>query len=211
MTKNIYRLATITVGALEENCYLLADTESGETFIIDPGAEPDRIIEAIETGGLKPVGIINTHGHWDHIGANGALKQKYGIPIYAFAKEADYLLEPALNCSSLIGPGYRSPAADVLLADGQVLRLGQLEIKVLATPGHTAGGISLLVADLAFTGDTLFSGTMGRTDLPGGDEDVILASLSKFKELSPSLKILPGHGPSSTLEKELKHNPYLQR
>jgi glyoxylase-like metal-dependent hydrolase (beta-lactamase superfamily II) len=160
---------------------------------------------------MKPAGIINTHGHWDHIGANGTLKEKYGIPIYAYEKEAAYLTDPSLNCSSLVGPAYRSPAADVLLADGQVLRLGRLEIKVIATPGHTAGGICLIVEDLAFTGDTLFSGTMGRTDLPGGDEDVILASLKKLKMLPPSLKILPGHGPSSTLEKELKRNPYLQR
>ncbi|MFH1368785.1 MAG: MBL fold metallo-hydrolase [Elusimicrobiota bacterium] len=204
-----YILITVVVGSLETNCYLLADASSKQTFIIDPGDAPERIIKRIEYKELKPTAIINTHGHADHIIGNQALREVYKVPLYILAPDKDYLTDPALNYSLFAGTSAVSCAADKLLNDGDVLEAGGLKVKVIASPGHTPGGMLLLCEDLLFTGDTLFCGSAGRTDLPGGDDDALMASLKMIRSMPKHLKILPGHGPACKLEEELKHNPYL--
>lgn len=204
-----YLLITIPVGPLETNCYIYADAATREAFIIDPGSDAQMIIEQITRNKLIPRAIINTHGHWDHIGANREIKREYAIPLYIHADETAFLTTPVLNGSQLFGGGIPSPTADVTLRDGQTLALGSLALTVIHTPGHTPGGMCLQTEDLLFTGDTLFCGSVGRCDLPGGDESLLTASLEKVRHLPASLTILPGHGPACVLKKELKHNPYL--
>jgi hydroxyacylglutathione hydrolase len=208
--KNKYLLRTIQVGYLATNCYLLADSKSKKTAIIDPGDETQEIIKKIKEDGLSPVLIINTHGHADHIGANSALKKYYDIPVYIHRQEDPYLKDAEKNCSYLAGENLVSDSADIVLEDKSTIELGELLLKIIFTPGHTEGGICIRVEDLLFTGDTLFDDSVGRCDLYGGDEGKLKESLKKITKLPPETIILPGHGPASTLERELKENPFLR-
>jgi hydroxyacylglutathione hydrolase len=205
-----YLLRTLQVGFLATNCYLLTDSGSRKTAIIDPGGEPQEIIKKIKEDGLNPVLILNTHGHADHIGANAALKKHFKIPVYIHREEAAYLTDPDKNCSTLAGENLVSDKADVLLDDKSVIELGGLTLRVIFTPGHTRGGISFLVEDLLFTGDTLFDDSVGRSDLYGGDESRLEDSVKKLLRLPPETIVLPGHGPASTLEREARENPFLK-
>jgi len=204
-----YILKTIVVGFLEVNCYILVDKGTNLACIIDPGDEAQKIIAEIDFLGVKPIYIINTHSHGDHIGANTVLTQKYNAKICIHKSEATHLLDPQKNLSASIKNPIISVPADVFLSDADTLTVGKLIIKVITTPGHTEGGISLICEDLLFSGDTLFCGTVGRTDLPGGNYDVLMDSLKKYLELPENTKILPGHGPACVLAQEKKHNQYL--
>lgn len=206
---NKYLLERIVVGPIETNCYLLADAASRQALIIDPGEAPERIIKRLEYKTLKPIAIVNTHGHVDHIMANQALKTVYKIPIYIHENDNEFLTDPALNYSQYVGGGLTLPPADIKLKEGDIIDVGGLTVQVYHTPGHTPGGICLLCEDLLFTGDTLFCGSIGRTDLPGGDDETLTNSLKLFSKLPKELKVYPGHGPESTIAQELKHNPYL--
>lgn len=206
-----YLLEQIVVGPIETNCYLLADAATHECAVIDPGDDSAKIITRIAAKGWKPVVIINTHSHADHIGANGDIKKTYHVPLMIHRDDADDLPDPARNLSAHIGPGFAAPAADRLLAENDTIAVGQLTLRVVHTPGHTRGGIVLAVEDLLFTGDTLFCGTVGRTDLPGGSDTVLAASLKKFDLFPKTMRILPGHGRPCTLEKEYTHNFFLGR
>jgi len=156
------------------------------------------------------VAIVNTHGHADHTGANTAIKNAFNIKIYAHEAEEELLNNPAMNGSSLLpGSMASSTQADVLLKDGSEIKAGSLVFKVIHTPGHTPGGMCLQLEDAIFTGDTLFRGDIGRSDLLGGDEELLMRSLLVFKNYPRNTVIYPGHGPSSTLEKEFSDNPYL--
>lgn len=202
-------LKTIPVGMLAANCFLLADAATRETFVIDPGADAAAIIDVIRREKLVPKAVINTHGHWDHIGANREIKKVFSVPLLIHRADADFLTTATLNCADALGGGLPSPMADQLLEDGQTLALGGLTLTVIHTPGHTPGGISLLADGLLFTGDTLFCGTIGRCDLPGGSERTLMASLKAYERLPGTLAVLPGHGPSCVLDRERAHNPYL--
>jgi glyoxylase-like metal-dependent hydrolase (beta-lactamase superfamily II) len=205
-----YNLAIIQAGPLGTNCYLVSDPATLETLIIDPGGEADRIIKVIKAKKLVPVAIVNTHGHADHTGANTTIKNTFGINIYTHEAEEELLNDPAMNGSSML-PGSMASAteADVLLKDGEEIKAGSLVFKVMHTPGHTPGGMCLQLEDAIFTGDTLFRGDIGRSDLPGGDEELLMKSLQLFRKYPRNTVIYPGHGPSSTLEKEFSDNPYL--
>ena len=204
-----YILKTVVVGLLEVNCYVLVDKDTNIACIIDPGDEADKIISQVDSIGAKPIYIINTHSHADHIGANTALAQKYKAQICIHKSEAAHLLDPNKNLSEAMENPIISAPADVVLSDGDTLDVGNLSIIIIDTPGHTEGGISLICEDLLFSGDTLFCGTVGRTDLPGGNYDVLMSSLKKYLKLPDNTKVLPGHGPACVLAQEKKHNPYL--
>ena len=201
----------LTVGPLEANCYLVADEETKEAIIIDPGAEGEKIRRLIEEGELVPAYIVNTHGHIDHIGANGYLKEKLrDIKISIHPADAPMLIDPLQNLASFTGQSNPSPAADLMLEDGYEINLGKLSLKVAHTPGHTPGGICLVTEGKVFTGDTLFAGSVGRTDLPGGSMDSLGTAIrEKLLTLPDGTIIYPGHGPPSTIGRERVSNPFV--
>lgn len=199
-------LETIVVGEMEANCYIFGSDKEREVVLIDPGADYEKISTFIKNRGLLPKFIVNTHGHIDHIGAN----HRFNLPILIHRKDSDFLSDPQLNLSALSGRGYRSPQASRLLEEGDSIEVADIELKVIHTPGHTPGGISLRYDDLIFTGDTLFKGGVGRTDFPYGSEEQLLSSIrAKLLTYDDHTVIYPGHGPSSTIVKERMENPFL--
>ena len=196
-------LETVLVGAMVVNCYILASKEGAKAIIIDPGDQERKIRQVLDKHKLIPGFIINTHGHYDHIGAD----DKFNVPVYAHKFDVPLLKEPMLNLSGLFSEPYQVKAEIKLLEDGERITLDDIELKVLHTPGHTRGGITLLlekpVDKVAFTGDTLFCQGVGRSDLAGGDEELLIKSIKeKLFTLSPETKIYPGHGTSSTIGAE---------
>ncbi len=201
-------IVKIMVGPMGCNCYIVACDETRDALIIDPGGETAKIKAALRTHGLSACRIINTHGHGDHIGANGSL----GLPISIHRLDAVFLEDPEKNLSSLFFFHIASPQASQLLEDGDVVEFGRARLSVIHTPGHTPGGISLKMGKDLFTGDTLFQGGIGRTDFPYGDEETLLRSIrEKILVLGDDTVIHPGHGPDSTVGEERVDNPFLQR
>lgn len=195
----------ITVGPVCTNCYILADEGSKQCAVIDPGAEAEAIMRLVQRIGCTPAMILLTHGHYDHVGAVRDLLRLTGkLPVYIH--KADYPHAPA---------GVYSPrglgALDTVrfYDEGDVLALGGTEIRVMATPGHTAGGVTLIVGNTLFTGDTLFCGSCGRTDFQTSSMPDMMASLRRLAALEGDYKVCPGHDSSSTLERERQENPYL--
>lgn len=188
----------IVVGGMETNCYLVYDEKSKEGMVIDPGAESERIIDEINKLNLKVLYIIVTHGHGDHIGALDELKKSTNARVLINQDDL-----PWFKLFSVT-------SADGYLEENQVINLGSLKLKVLHTPGHSEGSISLLGEDFIFTGDTLFSGAVGRVDLPGGDEKKLFSSIrEKIFTLPEKTVFYPGHGDGCTIGEEKKHNPFL--
>lgn len=199
-------LKAFTVGMLEVNCYLLADLDSKEACLIDPGAEPNRIKEAIRENGFNLKYIINTHGHGDHIAANGA----FTAPIYIHSLDSDFLKDPEKNMSRAFIFSVTSPAASRFLADGEKIALGSMELEVIHTPGHTPGSVSIKAGDIIFTGDALFRGSIGRTDFEYGSEaDLVKCIRDRLLVFSDDTVIYPGHGDPSTIGEERRTNPFL--
>jgi len=189
-----------TVGMLGTNCFLVGDTETHEALIIDPGfdrnSEAKTILKEIERNDFEVKYIVNTHGHSDHIGGNRTLKELTKAPILIHEYDAPLLFDPP---------------ADRLLHDGDLIEVGSVKLRVIHTPGHSRGSIILLSADTVFSGDTLFAGSIGRYDLPGGSLNDIKNSLkSKLLILPDYMKVYPGHGPVSTIAEERRSNPFLQ-
>jgi len=202
-------LKIFTVGPMEANCYILYNPDKKEGLIIDPGAEGARLIKFIEQEKICINYIINTHGHPDHIGANRQIKEYANAPILIHQYDAPMLTRRGSVLSLIFPLESSSPAADTFIKDGDLIECAGMKLKVLHTPGHTPGGISLLIDDAIFTGDTLFSGSVGRFDLPGGSEEVLLNSIKKILSLDENLIIYPGHGPSTTVSEELRSNPFI--
>ena len=209
------KIIQLMVGPLQANCYLLADGPGKPAAIIDPGGDGPLIKAAVERDKLQPVVIIDTHGHIDHIAANSYLKELYQIPLLIHAADANSLTDPVLNLSALGLGKFSSPPPDRLLQDGDAIEVGDLRLEVLHTPGHTPGGICLLLRqigspDIVFTGDTLFAGGVGRTDFPGGSMEELMNSIrNKLLVLPEETVIYPGHGPASTIGRERETNPFL--
>lgn len=200
----------VVVGALETNCYLVYDEETRECAVIDPGADHEKIVAAIADLELKPVIVLNTHGHVDHIGANSDIVQKYAVPLAMHAADTGMLkVSDYIELSLLLG-ARNSPAPDRLLAEGDEIAVGRTSLRVLHTPGHTPGSVGFVHGGVLFSGDTLFCGGVGRTDLPGGSwKDLERSIRERILRLPGETVVLPGHGPWTTVEQERSSNPFL--
>jgi hydroxyacylglutathione hydrolase len=206
---NILIIERLEVGPFASNCYLVACSETKEAFIIDPGADGKRIIKRVADLGLKVKYIINTHGHIDHVGSNSEVKEAFAVPILIHENDAHMLQSPQASFAFFMGKNKFEPA-DQTLKEGDILIAGNLKARVMETPGHTAGGISLDINGALFTGDTLFAGSIGRTDLPGGSYRQIIKSIkSRILPYPDEVKVFPGHGPPTTVGMERKYNPFL--
>ncbi|MBC8499132.1 MAG: MBL fold metallo-hydrolase [Candidatus Atribacteria bacterium] len=206
-------LKRLAVGALETNCYLIACEKTQKAAVIDPGGEEeiDLILSLLQKNNLSLKYIINTHGHIDHIAGNNSLKAKTEALLLIHRLDADMLVDANKNFSSLMGKEICSPPADKFLEEGDEITLGILKLTVIHTPGHTPGGISLVLNNIVFTGDTLFAESIGRTDLPGGSyQDLQKSIKEKLLVLSDDTIIYPGHGPDSTIGEERRKNPYIK-
>lgn len=210
------KITTLPVGPLQANSYLLAD-DDGRAAIIDPGGDPEEIFAVIAREGWTPVAAVNTHGHIDHVAANRAVVERYGIPLLIHREDAPGLSDPNLNLSALgLGP-LDSPPADRELKDGDEIPVGGLVLKVIATPGHSPGSVSLLLESgegpaVIFTGDTLFAGGVGRTDFPGGSTARLVSSIRDRLLVFPDdTVILPGHGGPSTIGEEKRFNYFIEQ
>ena len=200
----------LVLGMVGTNTWLIKNKESNELLIIDPADESARIEEKIDRMGGIPVAVLLTHGHFDHIGAAEELKAYYNAPIYAMAEEKEILEDAQNNLSGLYGRGY-TVHADHFLKDGEILRLAGFEIYVLHTPGHTVGGASYYFPEekVVFSGDTLFHGSVGRTDFPTGSMGMLHESLHrKLYALPDDTEVYPGHDASTDIAYEKRYNPY---
>lgn len=202
-------LQTLVVGEMMANCYLLGDDEAKEAIIIDPGWDEDTILSALKERGYHLLKIINTHGHIDHIGANQPVAKATGAKILIHEKDSPMLIDPLLNLSGFFGCEITSPREDIALKGGEVIDLDWIRLEVVHTPGHTLGGICLLSDNFIFTGDTLFAGGIGRTDLAGGSYKTLMDSIAKkLLVLDEAMIIYPGHGLPSTIGQEKRTNPF---
>lgn len=200
-------------GPISENAYIVYDEKTKESGVIDPGfMEIEVLDDLVKYNKLELKYIINTHGHWDHIKNNSLIQDKYKVKILIHKDDEHLILEPNNMKSSYFNPTNIIPTkADMYLEEGEKIYLGEKFLNVLHTPGHSKGSVILYNDELAFTGDTLFHGSIGRCDLPGGDKDVMIDSLEKIKKNIPlTALVLPGHGREETnFGEELKINPFL--
>jgi len=200
-------LLTIPVGPLQANCYVLHDP-AGPAVIIDPGGEPERIIAQCE--GMQPHLVLLTHGHADHVAAARMLQRDLAIPVLAHPEDWHFVATPHPYFVQMVG-GMEPCAPDEALHDGQEIQAEEITLRVLHTPGHSLGSVCFLGDGVVFTGDTLFAGSVGRTDLPGGDRGTLEESLRKLiAATTPQTVAYPGHGPATTIGEELRDNPFLQ-
>jgi glyoxylase-like metal-dependent hydrolase (beta-lactamase superfamily II) len=209
----VMQMATLPVGPFEVNCVILWD-DPAQAWIVDPGAEAPVILAALERRGLRPGLVVCTHGHIDHISALNVLLQVHAVPVYIHENDAQW----AFGASNCLPPDYaeqaRRPATLQMLQNGgAALAAGGIKARAIATPGHTPGGICLDLegAQLLLTGDTLFAGSVGRTDFPGGDSRQLARSLARLLEWPDATRVIPGHGPETTIGEERRGNPYLRR
>ena len=205
-------LIRLVVGPLQVNCFILADDKTREAVVIDPGDDAGDILKIIGEKGLKVRYIVNTHAHFDHVGANTAIKEATGAELLLHEADAPVLATVSHQSRSFGMNPVSSPAADRLLKHGDLIAAGEVSLKVLHTPGHTPGGISLLEQGMVFTGDALFAGSIGRTDFPGGDLMTLLRAIkTHLMTLPDDTKVFSGHGPASTIGEERRENPFLNR
>ena len=205
-------LEMLTVGPFQENCYVIGDEEIGEGAIVDPGDEAARIALAVEQTGLAISEILITHAHIDHVGAVAALVEEYGCPVLMHA-EAEPMLQQLPTQAMMMGLRFgKVPKVDRRIEDEEVLEVGGLRLKALYTPGHAPGHLAFYAESerLVFSGDALFAGSVGRTDLFGGDTEVLMRNIKeRLMRLPDQTRVLSGHGPETTIGDERAHNPFL--
>lgn len=201
----------VTVGPLDTNSYVVFDSEGGEGILIDAGGDSSKILSVIARHGVRITGIYLTHGHFDHILAVNDLKQELNCGFYIHERDQEILFQAHLDAERLLGLSIpKPPPPDGRIKEGDVIHVGDLRLKVLHTPGHTPGSICFVTEGCVFTGDTLFAGSIGRTDLVGGDLEELISSIqNKLFILPDDYVIYPGHGPSSLLRVEKLMNPFV--
>ena len=201
-------IKSVVVGNLQVNCYIIADEVSKKAIVIDPGDEPERIMDEVRGNGLAVEQIICTHGHFDHVGAVSDIRKETGARVLIHKDELA-LYNGAKDMAAFWGYELETlPEPDVLVKGGDVIKVGALSFEVIHTPGHSPGGICLYCGDIVITGDALFAGSVGRTDFPGGDMGKLKKSFRRLMELPEKLAVLPGHGPQSTIGREKKTNMF---
>ena len=199
------------VGPLQCNCYIVGDPEAKQAIVIDPGDDADALVASLNARGLQVTAIVATHAHFDHVLAAERLRELTGAPFYLHDADRpllDWLQESGRYFLGLeLGP---PPEVDSSAGEGDRLVAGAVELEVLHTPGHSPGSISLIAPGVVFSGDTLFAGSVGRTDLPGGDTDALVKAVkAKLFPLGEEIHVLPGHGPATTLGREMRTNPFV--
>lgn len=206
------KIERLTVGVYAANCYIVYCEDTKEGIVIDPGDEGDRILKRVEELNLDVKYIILTHGHGDHIGGLKEVKEGTQAPILIHEGDRELLNDGTKNLSSVMATGSVQLEADRFVKDGEELSFGNYSAKIIHTPGHTPGGISINIDGSLFTGDTLFTGSIGRTDFPGGSYEQIINSIKeKLVPFSDDIIVYPGHGPSSTIGREKVSNPFIIR
>lgn len=202
-------VSALTVGAVQENSYLLADETGGVSALIDPGAEADRLISAVERTGTTLDAIWLTHAHFDHVGAIADIKRRWDVPVHLHPLD-EPLYAMASRQAAVYGlPFEQPPAPDCALGDGEVLTMGQFRFTVMHAPGHTPGHVVIHGHGLAFVGDCLFAGSIGRTDLPMSNPRDLARSLARIMTLPDDTVVYSGHGPATTIGTEARSNPFL--
>lgn len=206
------QIERMVLGQVSTNCYLAVNKETKEVILIDPADEARRIDRKVKESGLKPVAILLTHGHFDHIGAAKELSNLYDIMIYAHEAEEEVMTDSMVNLSANFGEPFKAEP-DMLLTDRQGLLIADMKIQVLHTPGHTKGSVCYYLPEerVLFSGDTLFQGSIGRTDFPTGSmSQLVRAAEEKLFVLPEDVKVYPGHGEETTIRYEKRYNPFLR-
>lgn len=205
----MFLMEKLITGPMQVNTYLVADKETGECIVIDPGGNAQAILNLVEEKNWQVKKIVLTHGHGDHIGALVQLKELTQVPVAIHHEDAHMIEDGQRNFTAMMGTAVEI-TADELLNDGDEIKLGESVIKIIHTPGHTQGGICLLADDMLFSGDTLFMQSIGRTDLEGGNLFQLLGSIKKkLLVLSETVRVFPGHGPETNIKMEKMSNPHL--
>lgn len=200
----------LVVGPLMANCFIFGCQKTKEAVVIDPGGDADRIKMILDDLKLQIKYIINTHGHFDHVSGNGQLKEATGVDILIHPLDAPMLSRLSSNAAIFGVSVDNSPPCDRTIEEGETISFGELTLEVIHTPGHTPGGISLFTDGIVFVGDTLFAGSIGRTDFPGGDFDTLISSIqNKLFKMQDDIRVFSGHGPETTIGRERRYNPFV--
>lgn len=203
-------IRALAVGPMMSNCFILGCDRTLEAVVIDPGDDVDRILHTLAESKLKVKYIVNTHGHFDHVGGNRRMKDTTGAEILIHSGDAPMLDATASSAASMGLHTDDSPAPDRLLEEGDTFTVGDITLTVIHTPGHSAGGICLHTDGILFAGDTLFAGSIGRTDFPGGNYDLLLSNIrEKLFPLGDDVRVFTGHGPETTIGRERRFNPFV--
>ena len=200
----------LVVGPLMANCFICGCSKTKEAVVIDPGGDANTILLSLADSKLKAKYIINTHGHFDHVSANGKMKDATGADILIHPLDAPMLEKLSSNAAFFGVSVENSPPCDQTLEEGDTVSFGDITLKVIHTPGHTPGGISLYTNGVVFVGDTLFAGSIGRTDFPGGDFSTLISSIkTKLFKMEDDIRVFSGHGPETSIGTEKRHNPFV--
>ncbi len=205
----MFTMKKLVTGPMQVNTYILAETESKEAMVIDPGGNAGGVMQVLEQQGWNLKLIALTHGHGDHLGAVKDLQMKTGVPVVLHEDDAPMAADSKENFTAMMGPGIEIQP-DGLLQDGDEILLGEKPVAVIHTPGHTQGGVCFMADKMLFAGDTLFMQSIGRTDLAGGNQRQLIRSINdKLLTLDDDVLVYPGHGPETTIADERRSNPHL--
>ena len=203
-------IKALAVGPIMANCFIVGCKETLEAVVIDPGDEADRILQSVTDLNLTVKNILNTHGHFDHVSANKGIHAATGAPILIHALDAPMLQQISASAANWGLTAQDSPRPDRTIDEGDTITFGKITFKVIHTPGHTPGGVSFYADGHVFVGDTLFAGSIGRTDFPGGDFRTLKSSIqNKLFTLGDEIRVHTGHGPETTIGREKQYNPFV--